>query len=385
MNDFQRQWQDTREDALSAFTRVGASGWYITGRELAEFERALAALWTLQHCAGVASGLDAIEIALKALGCRPGDRVLTTPLSAFATTLAIAKLGAIPVFVDTDAFGLLDLDRCGQLLSQRPEIRFLVPVHLYGNVLDLVKLAWLKERFELTVVEDCAQSILAGYCPATRKAQGAGHKAKGALTGTVGQCAATSFYPTKNLGAMGDGGAILTDDAEVAGRVRALRDYGQSARYRHDLVGYNSRLDELQAALLHHAYLGRLAGWTARRREIAERYQAGIESSSPNPKIRLIGAPAGSHSCFHLFPVTVEPERKPAFLEHLRQNGIGSGEHYPVAIPDQKAMAQIPHEVADNCANARRFAAGEVSLPMHAYMQDDEVARVIAACNGWGG
>jgi dTDP-4-amino-4,6-dideoxygalactose transaminase len=373
MNDFERQWQDTREDALRAFARVGESGWYITAQELAAFEQALAALWTLRHCAGVASGLDAIEIALKALGCRPGDRVLTTPLSAFATTLAIAKLGAIPVFVDTDGFGLLDLDRCAQLLTRRPEIRFLVPVHLYGNALDLEKLAGLKERFELTVVEDCAQSILAAH-------QGALTNDQGSLTGTVGQCAATSFYPTKNLGAMGDGGAILTNDAGVDGRVRALRDYGQSARYRHDCVGYNSRLDELQAALLHRAYLGRLAGWTARRREIAGRYLAGIR----NPKVRPIGAPAGSHSCFHLFPVTVEPDGKPQFLEHLKQNGIGSGEHYPVAIPDQKAMAQIPHEVADNCANARRIAAAEVSLPMHAYMQDEEVARVLAACNGWG-
>ena len=367
MNDFQRQWQDTREDALRAFTCVGESGWYITGKELAEFERSLASLWTLEHCAGVASGLDAIEIALKALGCGPGDRVLTTPLSAFATTLAIAKLGAVPVFVDTDAFGLIDLDWCGQVLNARTEIRFLVPVHLYGNALDLVKLARLKERFELTVVEDCAQSILASY--------------EGAMTGTVGQCAATSFYPTKNLGAMGDGGAVLTNDAGLAGRVRALRDYGQSAKYRHDSVGYNSRLDELQAALLHRAYLGRLAGWTERRGQIAARYLAGIA----HPEIRLIGAPAGSHSCFHLFPVAVEPQRKPGFLEHLKRNGIGSGEHYPVAIPDQKAMAQIPHEVADDCANARRIAAGEVSLPMHPYLRDDEVARVIAACNRWGG
>ena len=380
MNDFKRQWQDTREDALRAFTRVGESGWYITGNELAEFERALAALWTLRHCAGVASGLDAIEIALKALGCRPGDRVLTTPLSAFATTLAIAKLGAIPVFVDTDVFGLIDLDRCGQLLSQRPDIRFLVPVHLYGNALNLAKLAWLKQRFELTIVEDCAQSILAGYDGAAAGHQGAAHETQGALTGTVGQCAATSFYPTKNLGAMGDGGAILTNDAGVDSRVRGLRDYGQSGKYRHDSVGYNSRLDELQAALLHRAYLGRLAGWTARRRQIAGRYSGGIA----HPDIRLIGAPAGSHSCFHLFPVTVEPDRKPEFLEHLKQHGIAGGEHYPVAIPDQKAMAQIPHEVADDCGNARRLAAGEVSLPMHAYLQDDEVARVIAACNGWG-
>jgi dTDP-3-amino-3,4,6-trideoxy-alpha-D-glucose transaminase len=366
MNDFQRQWRDTREDALRAFTCVGESGWYISGRELADFEQALAALWTRQHCAGVASGLEAIEISLKALGCRAGDRVLTTPLSAFATTLAIAKLGAIPVFADTDEFGLIDLEQCGQLLSRRPEIRYLVPVHLYGNALDLAKLARLKERFELTVVEDCAQSILAGH--------------QGSLTGTIGQCAATSFYPTKNLGAMGDGGAILTNDAEVAGRVRALRDYGQSAKYRHDSVGYKSRLDELQAALLHRAYMGKLAAWTERRRAIAAHYLAGIT----NPMIRPIGAPAGSHSCCHLFPVTVEAERKPGFIEHLRRNGIGCGEHYPLAIPDQKAMAQIPHEVAGECATARRIAATEVSLPMHAYLHDDEAARVIAACNEWG-
>ena len=366
MNDFQRQWQDTRADALQAFTRVGESGWYITGKELAEFERALADLWTRQHCVGVASGLDAIEIALKALGCRPGDRVLTTPLSAFATTLAIAKLGAIPVFVDTDEFGLIDLDRCAQVLSRRPEIRFLVPVHLYGNALNLAKLAWLQKRFALTVVEDCAQAILARHC--------------GALAGTVGQCAATSFYPTKNLGAMGDGGAILTNDADVALRIRALRDYGQSSKYRHDSVGYNSRLDELQAALLHRAYLGRLAGWTARRRYIGARYLAGIA----NPAIWLVGAPVGSDSCFHLFPLRVEPERKRAFLEHLKRNGIGSSEHYPLTIPDQKAMAEVPHEVEGDLDNARRIAEGEVSLPMHAYLEEDEVACVIDACNGWG-
>ena len=366
MNDFERQWQDTREDAMRAFTRVGESGWYITGKELAGFEQALASLWTLPYCAGVASGLDAIEIGLKALGCRTGDRVLTTPLSAFATTLAIAKLGAVPVFADTDSFGLIDLDLCGQLLSGRPDIRFLVPVHLYGNALHLGELAGLRQRYGLTIVEDCAQSILATH--------------DGAMTGTVGQCAATSFYPTKNLGAMGDGGAILTNEAGLLDRVRALRDYGQSAKYRHDSVGYNSRLDELQAALLR-AYLGRLAGWTARRRQIAGRYLAGIA----HPAIRPIGAPAGSQSCFHLFPVIVEPSRKREFREHLKRNRIGSGEHYPLTIPDQKAMTEIPHEVAGECPNARRIAASEVTLPLHPYLRDDEVERVIAACNGWGG
>jgi dTDP-3-amino-3,4,6-trideoxy-alpha-D-glucose transaminase len=365
MNDFKRQWNDTRDDVLRAVAGVAESGWYIMGTELAEFERALGSVWTLRYCAGVASGLDAIEISLRALGCKPGDLVLTTPLSAFATTLAIVKTGAIPVFVDTDPFGLIDLDLCEELLSLRPDIRFLVPVHLYGNALNLPKLRLLRRRFDLTIVEDCAQSIMADC--------------DGEMTGTAGQCAATSFYPTKNLGAMGDAGAILTNDPSLLERVQALRDYGQTARYRHDYIGYNSRLDELHAAILRRAYLSRLPAWTARRRQIASRYLAGIV----HPGIHAIGAPPGSHSCFHLFPVTVEPERKPSLIEHLRSNSIASGEHYPLPIPEQKAMAQVPYEVVGGYPNAHRIAAGEVTLPLHAYMTDEEVERVMAACNTW--
>jgi dTDP-4-amino-4,6-dideoxygalactose transaminase len=365
MNDFRRQWRDAGDDVLRAVAAVGESGWYITGAELKEFERALAGVWAPPYCAGVASGLDAIEISLRALGCKPGDRVLTTPLSAFATTLAIVKIGAVPVFVDTDRFGLTDLDECEDVLSRRADIRFFVPVHLYGNALDMARLRQLKERFELAVVEDCAQSILARHGEA--------------MTGTVGQMAATSFYPTKNLGAMGDGGAILTGDERLWGLAQALRDYGQSAKYRHDHIGYNSRLDELHAAILRRAYLPRLSGWTARRREIAARYARGIS----HPAIRVLGAPAGSDSCFHLFPVTVEPARKQSLMEHLKRNGVASGEHYPMVIPDQKAMSGVTQEVIGPLANARSLAAGEVSLPMHPYLTDDEADCVIAVCNRW--
>jgi len=366
MNDFRRQWQDTREAVLSAVAAVGESGWYIAGAQLQAFERELAAAWGLPFSAGVASGLDAIEISLRLLGCRPGDRVLTTPLSAFATTLAILKLGAIPVFVDTDAFGLLDLDLCAQALERRPDIRFLVPVHLYGNALHLRKLAALRERHGLVIVEDCAQSILATH--------------EGQITGAVGQLAATSFYPTKNLGAIGDGGAVLARDQALCVRACALRDYGQSAKYRHDSIGYNSRLDELQAAILR-AHLARLPSWTCRRRQIAARYLAGIS----HPGIRLIGEPAGSESCFHLFPVVVAPGRKPALIEHLQRRGILTGEHYPVLIPDQNAMSAVPFEIIGECPQARALAAGEVSLPIHPYMTDEEAGRIIAAANAWAG
>jgi len=194
LNDFKRQWAETQRAATQAFEAVGASGWYVLGREVIEFESSLAAFWDVRFCVGTASGLDALEIALRILGCKPGDRVLTTPLSAFATSLSIVKVGAVPVFVDVDEFGLLDLDACQTLLEERADIRYMVPVHLYGHALNLARLSALRGDFKLTIIEDCAQSI--------------GARFEGRNTGTAGHIAATSFYPTKNLGAMGDGGAI---------------------------------------------------------------------------------------------------------------------------------------------------------------------------------
>lgn len=343
-NDFRRQWEDLRADAMAAFEKVGASGWYILGEEVRLFEQDLAALWGFPHAAGVGSGLDAIEIALRALGCKPGDRVLTTPVSAFATTLAIVKLGAVPVFVDTDDQGLIDLQRCQELLKKRSGIRFFVPVHLYGFALDPRALLRLRDEHDLLMVEDCAQSMRA-----------------------AGDLAATSFYPTKNLGAMGDGGAILTNDAALDGRVRALRDYGQIAKYRHDFVGYNSRLDELQAAYLRRACLPRLERWTARRREIAAAYLRGIR----NPAVRVPAPSPDSESSWHLFPVWID--------RRLPDSPFGT--HYPAAIPDQKALEGVPFEEPDRCENARRLCASEVSLPIHPYLDDAEVAEVIATVN----
>ena len=288
--------------------------------------------------------MDAIEISLRALGCGPGDRVLTTPISAFATTLAIVKLGAMPVFVDTDDQGLIDLQRCDELLKKRADIRYFVPVHLYGFAVDSGALRRLREEHGLMIVEDCAQSLE-----------------------STGQVAATSFYPTKNLGAMGDGGAILSRDAEFDARVRALRDYGQTAKYRHDLIGHNSRLDELQAAFLRRACLPRLARWTERRREIAAAYLQGIQ----NPAVRLPKPPKGSEPSWHLFPVWMDPAHRKHF----------GGRHYPIAIPDQKALRDVPFEVPGGYENAKRLCASEVSLPIHPYLNDAEVAEVIAAVN----
>jgi dTDP-3-amino-3,4,6-trideoxy-alpha-D-glucose transaminase len=364
-NDFQRQWQDIQNDALAAFKQVGESGWYILGNELRDFEAALASYWGLKHAAGVASGLDAIEISLRLLGCQSGDAVLTTPISAFATTLAILKIGAVPVYVDTDERGLLNLDRCRDLFWRRPDIRYFVPVHLFGHSLDVAAMRQMREEFNVHIVEDCAQSIGARY--------------KGEASGTAGQFAAVSFYPTKNLGAMGDGGAILTDHPEWHAQALTLRDYGQTAKYRHETVGYNSRLDELQAALLKRAILTRLKGWVERRRAIANTYLAGIR----HPDIRCAGRPEFSESSWHLFPVLASAGRKAPFVEYLKSSGVTPGEHYPSIIPDQPVMAHVAFEFADDCQTARRFAASEVSLPIHPYLTDEEVARVIEVVNAW--
>jgi len=367
LNDFKRQWADVRDAATAAFAEFGASGWYILGREVAAFETALATTWGIPYAAGVASGLDAVELSLKALGCGPGDKVLTTPVSAFATTLAILKLGAVPIFADTGPLGGIDLDLCREVLAAHRGIRFFVPVHLYGHPLDMTKLAALRREFDCRIVEDCAHSIGANY--------------EGIPTGTAGHMAAISFYPTKNLGAMGDGGAVLTPDRELAQCVRMLRDYGQKARDVHTLVGYNSRLDELHAALLRRVGLKWLPQWTAARCRNASAYIAGIS----NPAITLGQAPPGARPSWHLFPVWVEPERKSEFMYWLNDNGIVCGEHYPIPIPEQPVMAGLPFEMATDIPVARRLCRSEVTLPVHPYLTGEEVAQVIAVCNAWKG
>lgn len=364
-NDFQRQWADVGGDVLGAVERVGKSGWYVLGDEVRLFEEELAAYWGFQHATGVGNGMDAIEIGLRMLGVGPGDRVLTTPLSAFATTLAIVKLRAVPVFIDTDEHGLIDLVRCYDLLRERRDIHYMVPVHLYGHALDRGGLEWLRDEFGIKMVEDCAQS--------------AGARWQGTPTGSVGQIAATSFYPTKNLGAMGDGGAILTNDPALDAQARVMRCYGETTRYRHEQLGYNSRLDEVQAAVLREACLPRMTQWVARRRAIADAYNSGIR----NREVGLPGVPEGTASSWHLFPLHVAPARRADLMEHLKARGIATGCHYPTAIPDQPAMSKVAFEMADPCALARQICASEISLPIHPYLTDEEVAKVIDSVNAF--
>jgi dTDP-4-amino-4,6-dideoxygalactose transaminase len=321
-NDFQRRWVAIEQPVLDAVRRVGESGRYILGEQVQRFEAALAKEWGIEHAVGVANGMDAIEIGLRCLGLSHGGKVLTTPLSAFATTLAIIRAGGVPVFVDVEQHGGIDLAQCREVLERDPEIRHFVPVHLYGHALDMSELKKLKHDFDLSIVEDCAQAI------------GASHS--GVSVGTVGQAAATSFYPTKNLGALGDGGAVLTDDEEVAAKARVLRNYGQSGHYVHDELGSNSRLDELHAAILRAAMLPNLEAWTALKRNTARIYLDAIR----NPLIQMCPPSTGADPVWHLFPILVREGMRDSLREHLRHEGIDTAIHYPRIIPEQPALTK---------------------------------------------
>lgn len=359
-NDFVRQWQDIRDDALEAIDRVGQSGWLVLGEEVRAFEEELAAWWGIPFAVGVASGLDALEIALRCAGLSAGERVLTTPLTAFATTLAIIRAGGEPVWCDVDGAGGIDLDQADAALTADPSIRAVLPVHLYGHPLDLSALRRLAKDHDVFVIEDCAQSVGAEF--------------EGRATATAGIAAGTSFYPTKNLGALGDGGMLLTGDEALAERARILRDYGQRDRYEHAELGLNSRLDELHAAVLRSALLPRLDGYLLRRREIAARYVEALSGSSLRPI-----EPVSGRSARHLFPVEVTEGDPAALAAQLDRNGVHVGRHYPFVCPDQAAVAGMGIAIGD-LPTARRLAERELSLPLHPYLEDEEVDRIVEVC-----
>lgn len=366
LNCFDRQWQEIGSAVHATVERIGAAGRYILGEAVCELERALAARWGLPWCIGVGNGHDALEIALRSLGLDPGDRVLTTPLSAFATTQAVLRAGGEPVFVDVDEFGLLDLECCRRALADDSGIRFLVPVHLYGRSLDLDRLEQLAREYGLVVVEDCAQSIGASW--------------HGRHPGTVGNAATTSFYPTKNLAALGDGGAILTASEAVANRARALRHSGRSPSGSHDVVGCNSRLDELQAAILGEVMLPRLDGWLARRRSHA----AYLLEHIHHPHIRLPATTDGHQPSWHLFPVQVTGGDRGSLRRHLEAYDIECGVHYPQLITAQPALAgRGDIRAVGGLEVARRLTREELSLPIHPFLTAGELEAVAIACNAW--
>jgi dTDP-4-amino-4,6-dideoxygalactose transaminase len=359
MNDFKAEPEDLRVAELAAVDRVLRSGWYVLGNEVKSFEAAWAERCGVPHAVGVGNGMDAIEIGLRALGIGEGDEVITTPMTAFATVLAIIRAGASPVLADINPdTALLDPVSVERCISSRT--RAVLLVHLYGQVREMESWHALCGRHGIALLEDCAQSHLARW--------------NGKVAGSFGRFGAYSFYPTKNLGALGDAGALVSVDTELAQRAGVLRNYGQSVRYHHTELGLNSRLDELQAALLR-VRLERLDEFTARRREVAMAYRERIT----NPQVRLLAEPmqAANH-VYHLFVVACEERDRLA--QSLKSAGVETYVHYPVPVhfqPPGKGLRRDPRGLPSAEAHARVC----LSMPCHPQLSDADVSTVIDAVN----
>jgi len=360
--DLAAQYRELRDELLPEIERLMASGAFVGGEAVARFESSFAALCGAPHAVGVANGTDALHLALRALGVGPGDEVITVPNTFVATVEAIVQAGARPVLVDVRPDTLV-MDVAALDGARTSRTRAVIPVHLYGRLVEVEPIErWCATR-AIALLEDAAQAH--GACRAGRRA------------GAFGDAAAFSFYPAKNLGAAGEAGAVVTRRADVAARVARLRDHGQGERYHHDLVGYNSRLDALQAAVLS-VKLRRLEAWNARRRALAAIYH---ERLGKVKALECLPAPAEAEShVYHLF--VVRCAGREALRAALTARGIDTGLHYPVPIHRQRAWADLGY--AEGAFPVAEAAGRSVlSLPIYPQMTDDAVHRVcdaIEAC-----
>jgi dTDP-4-amino-4,6-dideoxygalactose transaminase len=346
--------QPIREQLDAVYRRVMDSGWFVMGPELEAFESEFADYCEVKHCIGVGNGLEALHLLLRAYGVGPGDEVIVPSNTFIATWLAVTQCGATPVPVEPvlDTHNI-DPSLIAGAITKRT--RAIMPVHLYGQPADMDPINALAAEHGLIVIEDAAQ------------AQGARYK--GRRVGSLGHAAATSFYPGKNLGALGDGGAVLTNDDSIADKVKQLRNYGSKVKYQHDLLGYNSRLDELQAAFLR-VKLSVLDEWNDKRRNIARKYTELLSSAS----IRLPLVPAYAEPVWHLY--VIRSKQRDALKAYLETQGISSVIHYPTP-PHRQACYQCFQGVAFPIANT--LADEVLSLPMSPAMLDDAANLVISA------
>jgi aminotransferase EvaB len=359
LNDLSRHHAPMRAELDAAIARVQDRGWYILGPEVEAFEREFAGYCGSAHCVAVGNGTDALELSLRALAVRAGDEVATTANAGMYATTAILAVGATPAYVDVDASTLL-MDPAALDARLGPRTRAVIVTHLYGRLADTAALAALARKRGIALIEDCAQ------------AHGAQHG--GARAGTRGALGCYSFYPTKNLGALGDAGAVITDDRELASTLRALRTYGWGTKYHRTMEGgMNSRMDELQAAVLR-VKLPRLDAWNMRRREIAARYSAAL--AHPGIAVPLV-ADDGT-DVVHLY--VVRTRQRDSLRAHLAAAGVATEIHYPV--PDHR---QPPVKVADepSLPHTEQACAEVMSLPCYPELSDAEIDAVTAACNRW--
>ncbi len=355
-SDFRRMHEPLRGDFEHSFQTVLDSQWFIQGKMLEQFEREFAQYCGAKYCVGTGNGLDALQIMLRAAGIGAGDEVLVPANTYIATVLAISYVGAVPVFVEPDEETLLiNPDEIVTKITEKTKA--ILVVHLYGRLADMDKICAIAEKYGLDVFEDVAQ------------AHGAEHK--GRTAGTFGRASAFSFYPGKNLGAFGDAGAIITDDFELAQKARAIGNYGSSKKYQHDYKGVNSRLDEIQAAILS-VKLKRLDEWTQERKQIAKVYYRDIM----NVKIRL--PQYSEENVYHIFPVFCEERNE--LQKYLLEKGVHTLIHYPTPIHLQGAYRDM------NCVKGsfpitEKICDTELSIPLYPGMTEEEIVYIINSLN----
>jgi len=371
---------DLEQELTAVFQKVIRTAGFIGGPMVENFEKAFAEFCETQHAIAVNSGTDAVRFALMAAGVQPGDVVVTVPHTFIATSEAISQTGALPEFVDIDeATYNMDpeqlrvylekkctRDASGKLISHRSKrpVTAIVPVHLYGQVADMDAILELAERFGLVVVEDACQAHGAKYY--SRK------QARWFTAGSMGRAAAFSFYPGKNLGACGEAGAVSTNDAIIAAKIRVIRDHGQAKKYYHDVEGYNGRLDAMQAGFLH-VKLNHLAKWNEQRRERAAEYKRLFEANGNC--FRAPHEPSWSQAVYHLY--VVRTDDRDGLMADLKEKGIGTGIHYPIPLHLQNAYASLNYAPGDFPVT-ERIAEQIVSLPMFPQLTGDQQAKVVA-------
>jgi len=402
--DLTRQYSDLREEILGKIDEALLGGRVILGEAVRELEQSIADLIGVKHAIGVANGSDALLIAVAALGIGPGDYVITTPYTFFATVSSITRNGAMPLFADIDPITYnIDLDKVEELLQTHPErerIKAIIPVHLFGQSMELGRLENIREIYGVKIIEDCAQSIGACWSYPDGSTQ---------MTGSIGDLSTFSFFPTKNLGAYGDGGMITTDDDELAAFCRSYRVHGSPVKYIHDMIGINSRLDELQAIVLN-TKLKHLEEYQKRRKEIAAKYQAemlvnslnvagcglsvaGKDQSLSNNTQRTthndvaIHCPSVSNEeddhCFsHVFHQYVvrfagfTREERDSLRDYLTEQGIGTSIYYPMGLHQQKCFEYLDVP-AGSFPVTEKACEETLALPIFPEMRDEEIEYVV--------
>ena len=353
-NDFSKDPFLLKKEINAAILKVLESGWFILGKELEDFEVNFARYVGAQYCAGVASGTEAIALALMALNIGSGDEVITTNITAFPTITGILQSGAKPVVVDViSSNGLIDYKKIQTKITSNTKA--IVPVHLYGQSCNLDEIKQIATQNNLYIVEDCAQS--------------AGATFNGFKCGSIGDCGAFSFYPTKNMGAYGDGGAISTNSEEIYMKLISLRNYGQTKRYHHETNGINSRLDEIQAAILN-VKLKFLDLMNQKRQEIASLYRNQLQT------VECLKEESYGKHANHLF--VIKSKNRDKLLEHLHKNEIQSLIHYPIPVNCQKAFLGQKDEIFENSA---MFADDILSLPIYPGLSEKDINRIIKTVN----